>query len=197
MAYAITPRGVGQPVSARRIEAGWPLAAGETFTVEVYSPGLVLAEDEQSLREAQPADRLDRVKREAKAAVDDRAEAARRQYLTPGDGQALEYRQTQREALDAVAVLDGGGAIAAADYPMIEAERAARADAGLTQDDGSAWTIEAVAQEIAAQEIAAWIAAGAEIKRTRRAAKLQIDQAADEAGVQAILDGLTWPTPGG
>ena len=56
MTYAITPRGVGLPVGARAIEPGWPLAAGETFAVNDWHEGLVLAEDGLSLREAQPDD---------------------------------------------------------------------------------------------------------------------------------------------
>jgi hypothetical protein len=49
--FAITPRGVGMPVGARAIRAGWPLADGETFAVDTESvDGLVLAEDGVSLR---------------------------------------------------------------------------------------------------------------------------------------------------
>lgn len=48
---AITPNGVGEPVGARRIRNEWPLQAGETFTVNANTvEGMVLAEDEQSLR---------------------------------------------------------------------------------------------------------------------------------------------------
>lgn len=48
--YAITPKGIGNPVCARQIQPGWPLANGEAFTVEEYSPDMVLAEDGLSLR---------------------------------------------------------------------------------------------------------------------------------------------------
>jgi hypothetical protein len=51
MRYAIAPRGVGKMPGARVVREGWPLADGETFVVEAETvEGLVLAEDEQSLR---------------------------------------------------------------------------------------------------------------------------------------------------
>ncbi|RDD60216.1 hypothetical protein [Ferruginivarius sediminum] len=138
---------------------------------------------------------LAQIKTNAKFEVDRKAEAARTRFLTPGDGQALEYVQTQREALDAVAVLDAGGTVDPAGYPMLEAERAARSNAGVRQADGSAYTLADVAREIVDVDIAGWTPAGAEIKRIRRTAKLRIEQAADEAEVQAVLDGLSWPEP--
>lgn len=48
--YAITPNGVGRPVGARKIQEGWPLVDGETFTTEEASPKHVLAADGVSLR---------------------------------------------------------------------------------------------------------------------------------------------------
>jgi hypothetical protein len=54
--YAITTKGVGTYVGARSIEAGWPLADGETFTVSDYSPDMVLADDGNSLRKASPSE---------------------------------------------------------------------------------------------------------------------------------------------
>jgi hypothetical protein len=138
---------------------------------------------------------LAEVKASAKSDVDRRAEDARAEFLTPGDGQMLEYVQTQREALAAVAVLDASGTVDPADYPMLEAERAARADASVTQTDGSAYTLADVAREIVDVDIAGWTPVGAEIKRIRRTAKLRIEQATDGAEVQAVLDGLSWPEP--
>ncbi len=49
--YAIRPlRGVGWPVGARAIRAGWALEEGETFAVDHWDPSLVLGDDQQSLR---------------------------------------------------------------------------------------------------------------------------------------------------
>jgi hypothetical protein len=56
--WAITPNGTGKPVGARSIQEGWELAEGETFTVaeDAFRPGMVLAENGTSLREATPED---------------------------------------------------------------------------------------------------------------------------------------------
>lgn len=51
MKYAITPRGIGKRPGARCIRDETPLAPGETFTVSDFTPDLVLAEDQISLRE--------------------------------------------------------------------------------------------------------------------------------------------------
>lgn len=56
--WAIRPEGVGKKVGARAIKPGWPLASGETFVVGEYHPGLVLAEDEKSLRPPTPQEEL-------------------------------------------------------------------------------------------------------------------------------------------
>ena len=56
MLFAIKPRTAGLPVSARAIEQDWPLADGETFTVETDDDirDLVLAEDGKSLARKPP-----------------------------------------------------------------------------------------------------------------------------------------------
>jgi len=56
--YAITPLGAARRVGWRAIRAGWPLAAGETFTIEAAAidEALVLAKDGASLRPAQGGD---------------------------------------------------------------------------------------------------------------------------------------------
>jgi hypothetical protein len=48
--WAITPNGIGKPVTARAIEPDWDLVDGETLKVEVWERGMVLAEDGASLR---------------------------------------------------------------------------------------------------------------------------------------------------
>ena len=48
--YAIQPKGVGKPVSARKVRDGWSLENGETFFVDNWNSSLVLDTDEVSLR---------------------------------------------------------------------------------------------------------------------------------------------------
>lgn len=133
-----------------------------------------------------PAPSLDTVKVRAQAWIDREAEAQRLARLTPGEGQMLEYEATQRETRAARAALDAGETLDPADYPMLEAERLAYADAGVTKT---------LAEIVAAieGEIATWKTLGASIKRTRRAAKMAIDAAQSAEEVQAVLDGITWP----
>jgi hypothetical protein len=54
--WAITPKGIGKAVGARRIKFGWELTADETFIVEDFDPSTVLAEDEISLRQPTQAE---------------------------------------------------------------------------------------------------------------------------------------------
>lgn len=51
MKYAITPKGIGKRPGARCVRDDTPLAPGETFFVNSFTPDLVLAEDGLSLRE--------------------------------------------------------------------------------------------------------------------------------------------------
>jgi hypothetical protein len=74
MRFAITPHGIGKPVGWRMIEEGWPLAQGETFTVDddgvggATMPNKVLANDGVSLRLKTQAER----DAEAQAVVSER-----------------------------------------------------------------------------------------------------------------------------
>lgn len=54
--YAITPKGVGEPVGFRKVRPGWELKEGETFFTSTNPEGLVLGPDEASLI-AEPASR--------------------------------------------------------------------------------------------------------------------------------------------
>ena len=125
---------------------------------------------------------LDDAKAVAKATIDDAAEAARRRWITPGSGQALEYEQTRSEAEAAQSAADP---LDAADYPHLEAERLA------LESVGTALTLREVAQSVIDTE-AAWTTASAEIKRLRRTAKLQVDAAASEAEINGLV-GISWP----
>lgn len=54
--WAITTLGIGKPVTARAILPDWGLVEGESFTVDFWTPGMVLAEDGVSLRDPLPED---------------------------------------------------------------------------------------------------------------------------------------------
>ena len=116
--------------------------------------------------------------------IDAQAEATRLLFLTPGSGQALEYTATESDAKRAIAT---GGLLAPADYPWLAAEQAAMAAAGQQVNIGQ------VAQGVLAT-MAGWAQVGAQIKRIRRTAKLQIDAAASVADVNAACV-VTWPHP--
>ena len=117
--------------------------------------------------------------------VDQRAEAARLRWLTPGYGQVLEYDATAREAL---ALQAAGWIGVAADHPFLAAEQLALADAG------HAATLREVAEAVLIQA-GGWKSVGAAIKRLRRSAKLRIEAAASVAEIAAILASLTYPEP--
>ncbi len=115
------------------------------------------------------------MKERAAAEVDAAAEVARRRFITPGSGQAMEYLSTETEAQD----FDAGGK---GPWPFLEAERDAL---------GGKVTLAEVAAAVQAQ-VAAWRAVGGEIKRLRRAAKMAIDAAKTAAEVAAATV-INWP----
>jgi hypothetical protein len=116
----------------------------------------------------------------AQVAVDDAAEARRQDFLTPGAGQALEYQQSRAEAVAALAAPEP---LDPAAYPMLAAEQAALAAAGVAPLP----SLRAVAESVR-QADERWTAIGAAIKEVRRAAKLALAAAPTEARVQALAD---------
>lgn len=134
---------------------------------------------------AAPEDDLATYKDKAKTAVDEAAETARLAWLTPGAGQTIEYQQT---ANNAVAVVAANVEPTAGQYPWLDAEQAALAAAGtIVTKLETAKTIKGLYD--------AWVSAGAQIKETRRLAKLRVDVANTKGEVDAIQAGLTWPVP--
>lgn len=131
-----------------------------------------------------PPPPLSKIQDAALATIDNQAEAARAQFLTPGAGQAMEYLATQADAERAIA---DPNPLTAEGYPWLEAERVALAGIGQNK------TLLEVAQIVMAQT-AAWTTAGAAIKEIRRAAKLAVQAATTAEEVAAILAGLTWPS---
>lgn len=122
-------------------------------------------------------DDLAQMKSRAMVEIDAAAEAARRRFITTGAGQAMEYMATEAEAR----AFDAGGP---GPFPFLQAEAdALGGDATLSQ----------VSAAVLAQ-VVAWRAAGAEIKRLRRAAKMAIDAAETPADVAAAT-AIDWPAP--
>lgn len=129
---------------------------------------------------------LDAFKAAALISIDIAAEQVRLTFLTPGSGQALEYQETQADALSALSQ-DPSATLTAADYPWLAAEQDA------LHQVGQEVTLRQVAQAVKTQ-MDAWSTVGAAIKFQRRAAKLRIDAASNFGEVQAALDGVKWPS---
>jgi len=126
-----------------------------------------------------PPPPLEEVREAALRAVDQAAEAARMQFITPGEGQAWTYQRKEREA---EAYMSASSPVAA-DYPVL---------AACIPGDGS--DLATVAQTVLTARDA-WLQVGAAIEGIRRAAKTQVEAAIDAAAIQTILDGLNWPAP--
>jgi hypothetical protein len=126
---------------------------------------------------------LEQAKAEAVARVDREAERARQALLTPGAGQAIEYRATADEARRLLDLRHGPAD--PNDYPFLAAEQDAQAAVG------GAKTLEDIAAAVLAAD-AAWVAVGARIKRLRREAKLRIQAATTPAEVEAASAGIAW-----
>lgn len=134
-------------------------------------------------------------KREAKRQVNTAAEAARQQFITPGDGQSQEYALTEAEAR---AYKAAGYPTPFDDeaYPMLHAEMLAQEDAGAI-GLGSQIEIDAAAHFVTDATIVTadlWIAAAKEIKRLRRSATIKIEAATTYAAIYEAAQ-ITWPTP--
>ncbi len=146
--------------------------------------------NEQEIRDAEPAWRAAKAEREitvrrtvAGREIDTAAEQARGQFMTPGDGQALSYREKASEATDCLANHDTGNPPPEGKYPIIESE------VGITATD-----VLAVAAAVDAKRLY-WKSIEAQVNRTRLQAKADVAAAAGEAEIQTILAGLIWPTP--
>lgn len=126
---------------------------------------------------------LDRFRAGCLAYVDEAAEAARLSILTPGAGQAIEYRLTEEEARRLLSA--DAPSFDAATYPMLAAELEARGSGALTPA--------VLAAEILAQ-VRATAQGLAGIKVLRRAAKVAIAEATTEAEIASACT-IAWPSP--
>jgi len=121
------------------------------------------------------------IERERAAALwqaDQTAEVQRRQVLSAGAGQALEYVLTLLEAQQALAA----ATTIAGDFPLLAAELQAQTEAGGNP------TLLDVARQIVTVDTSTRIALAA-IKLRRRRAKIVIRAAADVGAMQSALTG--------
>ena len=121
-----------------------------------------------------PEPTYEEVQADAIQQIDATAERTRHRYITPGSGQALEYEQAFREAVDFQAA--GYPEADLADYPMLQAE---------AQATGRTGTV--VCDEVLTLH-AQWVAVGAAIRRERRAGKEAVRAAATVAEVETTRD---------
>lgn len=118
----------------------------------------------------------------AKHMINQAAENARLQWITPGDGQAMSYREKLEEAKDCLANHDAQNPPPAGKYSLLESEVPVKgattlAVAQLIFDTYTGWkTVEALINNIRVTSLAA------------------VDTA-DAAGIRQILTGLAWPVP--
>ncbi|WP_155272903.1 MULTISPECIES: hypothetical protein [Agrobacterium] len=120
---------------------------------------------------------LSEIKAKLKARVDALAEAERKRYITPGEGQAMTYQRKVEEAKRAILEEEP----TAADYTMLAASLGV---------DGE--TVKEVATIVLAMD-AAWAVIGAGIEKVRMNAKKAIDGAASADAANAIVDAIVWP----
>lgn len=120
------------------------------------------------------------VKAETITRINDAAEKCRGKYITPGDGQTMTYLEKISQARACLAVQTPE----AADYPMLVAE------VGIT-----APTLVGVA-EIVVAAYNQWLIIGSAIEATRRQANIAVEAAETRASVEAIFEGLNFPSEG-
>ncbi len=166
---------------------------------------------------------LDQIKTSAYGFIDEEAERAREQYLTPGSGQSLEYQKTADDAqrlydlLHPPAVPVTGTVYAAtkpprsgtaqpdqappAPVPVAAAPVVDPADYPwlLAEQQALATIGVVVSLEMVAEAVlatmASWNTAGSAIKRIRREAKLKVSVATTSDAISVVLGGLSWPQP--
>lgn len=130
-----------------------------------------------------PGPTLEEARAAALAHLVEAAEEARVAPLTSGAGKLAAYERKAAEATAWQVAKDGGITPDLVDYPWI-AQAVADGVHGSTGD------------EIAALWLAlnsAWEAHAIAVESVYETAKAAIETASDQAGVQAVLDGLAWP----
>ncbi len=127
---------------------------------------------------APPPIDLSLVQANALRIIDEQAEHARLSFITGGAGQAMVYQRKVQEA-EQLSTSDD----LPENFPLLTAE------IGITGD-----TIQDVAIAILNQRDA-WIAVAALIETARLLSKNAVKVCVETDEVQAVLNGITWPTP--
>jgi hypothetical protein len=117
--------------------------------------------------------------------IDSKAEEARLRYITPGSGQALEYKQNEIDSENYINDYNNNSIKDDSFYPMLKAER----DAYL--DNGIQVSMLMVAQELINSKNQ-WLVVGSEIKRRRRTAKIAIENATTKSEIDAAFNSLNF-----
>lgn len=177
----------GSPVSdATLLEHGWyPV---ETQTYPSYDDLLHYATDNPMSEWTIDADKVLRtktitdrsileIKDDAAQRIDASAESTRGMFLTPGSGQALEYKETAEEIARWHTAADPD----IDDYPMLRAEWRAR------QVDDPDVTVDTIISDTM-NEVSLWKIVGSAIKEIRRTAKVAVDVAETGTRVRQIVD---------
>jgi hypothetical protein len=136
--------------------------------------------------EPTPAELLAQAKQEGKRRIDAQAERVRNSALTPGAGQAMVYLQKEKEA-------ERFGTDA---NPLPENYPYAVAEVGITPHPQTGQVAETWQEVIAIFAFTAgmWNQGGPAVEQARRSAKYAIDQAQSEAEIEAVIEGVVWPT---
>lgn len=131
---------------------------------------------------------LETIKADYKRRVDHDAEQRRLQYITPGDGMAMTYREKFDQA-EAVDELGEAAANAMSPEDYVAAFPTLAASVGV--EELTLW--DCAQSVIAAYKRFAQLSF--EIERVRLQGKAAIAAASDEAAVKAAYEAITWTTP--
>lgn len=151
---------------AEMVKADEPVSEGWRWDGSKFSPPATA-----------PLIALEAIKLDLKNSVDAMAEAERLKYITPGEGQAMTYRQKVDEAQAFKATKSP----LSKDYPVLSSE------IGIT-----ASSLDAVA-DIVLAAYAQWQQIGAAIERARLGAKRDIEAAKSETEARGIVNAIVWP----
>ena len=151
----------------------------------VYDPGADRFTITRTLTDPALTDEL---KADFKRQVNDEAETARLRYITPGDGQAMSYREKLDEAKACLAAYATEQAFTAANppagtYPLLESEVGIKG--------ANAWKV----AELVNTTFLAWKTAEAAINNLRLRAADDLDAAATVGAALTIVDAINWPRP--
>lgn len=128
----------------------------------------------------------DELKADFKRQVNDQAETARLQYITPGDGQAMSYREKLDEARACLAAYATERDFTAANppagtYPLLESEVGIKG--------ANPWN----AAELVNTTFLAWKTAEAAINNLRLQAADDLDAAETVGAARTIVEAINWP----